>query len=187
MDMFEKATKAAKNMGDNVLHSAKNIGNTIYSSTKEQRELASLNVQKSVVNKKLNEAYAEIGKRYVEYIGRCESEAPFEVDDIIEQIQPELEKLTEIKEQIAEKEEQIKQGNEAKAQKKAQEEFDSVKKKLDKALEMDILSEEEYEEKLFSAQRKLDHYDELRKIEMQLEMGIISRTEYEEKVRNILQ
>ena len=39
MDMFEKATRAAKNLGA-----------SIYSTTKEQSELASLNVQKSVVS-----------------------------------------------------------------------------------------------------------------------------------------
>lgn len=187
MDMFEKATKAAKNVGDSVISSAKNIGTTLYSSTKEQSELASLNIQKSVIDKKLTDSYAEIGKRYVAYMEQCEGETAFEVEDILEQMKPELEKLAEVKEQIVEKEQLIKQGNEERAQKKAQDEFDSEKKKLDKALELEIISGEEYDVKLAFAQRKLDNYELLRKIELQLEMGIISKTEYDEKVKNVLQ
>lgn len=175
MDMFEKATRAAKNLGA-----------SIYSTTKEQSELASLNVQKSVVEKKLNESYAEIGKRYVEYIDRCESEVAFNVDDIIEKMQPDLEKLTDIKLQIAEKEGQIKQNNEEKAQKKAQDDFEFEKSKLDKALAMDIITQEEYSKKIAAAKIKLENYDMLRKIELQLEMGIITRDEYNEKINAIL-
>ncbi len=175
MDMFEKATKVAKN-----------IGTTIYSSTKEQSELASLNVQKSVIEKKLTDSYAKIGKRYVEYIDKCESGAAFDVSDLLEEMQPELDKLAEVSKAITEKEQQIKQGNEERALKKAQEEFDAEKKKLDKALEMDVVSKLEYEEKLAFAQRKLDNFDMLKKISMQLEMGIISRAEYDEKVKKIL-
>lgn len=185
-DMFEKATKAAKNVGGNVFSSAKNLGNSLYNSTKEQSELASLNVQQSVIEKKLNHFYAEIGRRYVEYIERCDGEVSFEVEDVLDQMKPELEKLEEVKVQIAEKEAQIKQNNEEKARKKAREEFDAKKTKLDKAAAMEIISEEEYQEKLAAAQKKFDNYEILRKIDMQLEMGIISKEEHAEKVKNIL-
>ncbi len=187
MDMFEKATKAAKNMGDSVINSAKSIGTTLYSSTKEQSELASLNIQKSVIDKRLAESYQEIGKRYVAYVDACEGDTAFAVEDILEKMRPDLEKAAEIRTQIAEKEQQIRQDKEDRLKKKAQEEFETEKKKLDKALDLEILTPEEYEIKLSSAQKKLDHYDTLRKIQMQLEMGIITRTEYEEKVKSILQ
>lgn len=36
MDMFEKATKAVKEVGENVIDSAKNLGTSIYSTSKEQ-------------------------------------------------------------------------------------------------------------------------------------------------------
>lgn len=187
MDMFEKATKAAKNMGDSVINSAKNLGTSLYSSTKEQSELASLNIQKSVIEKRLAESYQEIGKRYVSYIDACEGDTAFEVEDILAKMRPDLEKAAEVKNQIAEKEQQIRQDKEERLRKKAQEEFDAEKKKLEKALDMDIISMEEYEAKLTAAQKKLDHYEILRKIAMQLEMGIITKAEYEEKVNRILQ
>ena len=187
MDMFEKATRVAKNVGENVVSSAKSFGTSLYSSTKEQSELAGLKVQKSVIEKSLTDSYAEIGRRYVTYVNQCDGGMSFDVEDLLEMMRPDLEKLEEVKQQITEKEQQIKKCNEEKAQKKAQEEFDAEKSKLDEALAMDIISTEEYEEKMEAAQRKFDNYEQLRKIQLQLQMGIITRAEYEEKVKKILQ
>ena len=89
--------------------------------------------------------------------------------------------------QIADMDHQIRQNNLDRERKKAQDIFDSEQKKLDKALDMEIITNEEYNEKLAAAQKKLDHFELLKKIDMQLEMGIINKAEHEEKVRNILQ
>lgn len=175
MDLFNKATKVAKSVGD-----------TIYSSTKEQSELAGLNVQAAVVEKKLNSYYAEIGKRYVEYISNCENEEAFNVDDIMENISPELDKLVDIKVSVEQKKEQIRQNNLERDKKKAKEEFDNIKRKLDKAIEMDIISADEYDEKLAAAQRKFENFDLLRKLEQQYKMDIITKEELDEKVKVIL-
>lgn len=186
MDMFEKAVKVTKEVGDSVISSVKNIGGTLYNTTKEQSELASLNVQKSVIEKKLMESYAEIGKRYVEYVGNCDGTQAFDVADVLESIRPELDRLTDVKIQINEKELAIRAANEERAQRKAQSEYDTEKQKLDKAMAMDIITQDEYDAKLCAAQKKLDNYDLLRKIDMQLQMGIISAEEHAEKIHNIL-
>lgn len=187
MDMFEKAAKTAKTVGDNVINSAKSIGSTIYHSTKEQSELASLNIQKNTLEKKLDSSYAQIGRRYCDYVGQCETGVVFMVEDILEDMQPDLEKLSKLKEEISLKEEEIKTANQEKQYKKAQDEFETEKKKLDKAMELDIITLEEYNTKLSFAQKKLDNYALIQKIEMQLEMDIISKEEYNEKIRMILQ
>lgn len=186
MDVFSKAAKTAKEVGDNMITTAKGFGGNVYSSTKEQSELASLNIQKAVIHKKLEEYYAQIGKRYVEYMAESDGSEAFDVTDIMDKMAPQLDKLTEIKSQIDEKEAAIKEEVAFKAKKKALDEFDSVKEKLDKALELDILSKEEYDAKLSVAQKKLDNYEVLRKIEMQLDMGIITKEEYKEKIANAL-
>lgn len=186
MDMFEKVTRKAKDVGETVFDSAKNIGTSLYNSTKDQGELAGLNVQKSAIEKKLTEYYAQIGKRYVEYIDSCSAGEPFEIEDILEEMEPKRTKLVEVKAAIAEKESDIRKNVQEKAKKKAQEDFDAEKAKLDKALQMEILSEEEYEEKLAVIQAKFENYDALRKIDLQFEMGIISAEEREEKIKAIL-
>lgn len=187
MDFFDKATKVAKDVGNSVKTTAVNVGNSISNITKEQSELAGLKLQKSNIDKKLNSAYAEIGRKYVEYIQQCDTGILFDVSDIVEEMKPDLEKIAELDAQIADMDHQIRQNNLDRERKKAQDIFDSEQKKLDKALDMEIITNEEYNEKLAAAQKKLDHFELLKKIDMQLEMGIISKVEHEEKVRNILQ
>lgn len=176
MDFFDKATRKAKE-----------VGNTIGNVTREQTEAANMKIQRAAVEKRLENHYAEIGRKYVAYIENSYQEDAFDVSDIIEQIKPELERIAEIDEQIRQREQKVRESNIEKDRRKAQEQFDSVQKKLSKALEMDIISTEEYEEKLAKAQRKLDNFEALKKVELQYQMDIISREEYEEKVRAILQ
>lgn len=175
MDMFEKAAKAAKNLGSN-----------IYNTTKEQSELAGLNVQKSLIEKKLDDSYCEIGKRYVEYITKCDTDSLFNVDDILELIKPELQKLSDIKIQISDKTNLIKAANDAKEYKKAENNFAEEKARLDKALAMDIITQAEYYTKLDAAKKRIDNYDIIKKIDMQYEMGIISKEEHDEKINALL-
>ncbi len=186
MDMFEKATKAVKEVGENVIDSAKSIGTSIYSTSKGQSELAGMKVQKSVLEKKMQESYAEIGKRYVSYINAADASDAFDVSDVLEAMQPDLDKLAEINAALEEKELNAKKEEEERRQKRAQDDFDREKAKLDKALTMDIISQEEYAERLAVVQKKLDNYEQLRKIDMQLQMGIISREEHSDKVNRIL-
>ena len=94
MDFFDKTTKVVRE-----------IGNV----TKEQTELANLRIQKAAVEKKLESQYAEIGKCYVAYIADSFRTAPFDVSDILDVINPDLEKVAEIAEQIAQKDQQVRQ------------------------------------------------------------------------------
>lgn len=187
MDIFDKATKKAKEVGNSVMNTAINVGSTITNVTKEQGELASLKMQKANMDKKLDVSYAAIGRRYMEYVQKCDTEVTFDVSDIIENMQAELKKMEEINQQIADIEQQIRDNNAEKEKKKAQEQFDSEKKKLDKALELDIITEDEYNSKLAVARKKFDNFEQIRKVEMQLELDIISKAEYDEKVKSILQ
>ena len=131
--------------------------------------------------------YAEIGKRYVAYIADSFRTTPFDVSDILDAINPDLEKVSEITEQISQKDQQVRQHSIEKDRKKALDQFESERRKLDKARDLDVITYEEYEEKLAKAQKKFDNFEMLKKIQMQYEMDIITREEYEEKVRNVLQ
>ncbi len=186
MDMFEKATKAVKEVGENVIDSAKNIGNSIYSVSKEQSELASMKLQKSSIEKKLDDAYSKIGKKYVEYIKELEGEAPLDISEILDEMRPDLDKIDEINNALAEKELAAKKEEEEKILKKASDEYNDQKEKLDKALALEIISDEEYAEKLAKVQKKYDNFEQLRKYDMQLQMEIITEEEYKEKVDTLL-
>ena len=163
--MFGRAAKAVKEVGENVIDSAKSIGTSIYSTSKEQSELAGMKVQKSAIERRLEESYALIGKRYVEYMNQTDGSEAFDVTDILETMKSDLDKLDEIVTTLQEKEEEAKRQEAEKRQKKA----------LD-----------EYDEKLSVVQKKYDNYEQLRKIDMQLEMGIITKDEHTAKVNNII-
>ncbi len=167
MDFFDRTTKVVREIGN---------------ATREQTELANLKIQKAAIEKKLESQYAEIGKRYVDY-----SAETFDVTDILDVINPDLDKIAEIMDQVEQKEQQFRQHSIEKDRKKALEQFESEKRKLDKARDLDIISELEYDEKLAKARKRYDNFEMLKKIQMQFEMDIITREEYEEKVRNILQ
>ncbi len=172
MDFFDRTTKVVREIGN---------------ATREQTELANLKIQKAAIEKKLESQYAEIGKRYVAYIADTFRTEPFDVTDILDVINPDLDKIAEIVDQVEQKEQQFRQHSIEKDRKKALEQFESEKRKLDKARDLDIISELEYDEKLAKARKRYDNFEMLKKIQMQFEMDIITREEYEEKVRNILQ
>lgn len=180
MDLFDRTTKAVREVGNSIVDT---IGNV----TREQTEIANLKIQKAAIERKLESQYAEIGKRYITYIGDPFRTDPFDVADILDAMGPYLDKIAEIAEQMEQKEQHVRQSSMERDRKKAQEHFDSEKRKLDRAKDLDVLSEEEYAEKLAKAQKKLDNFEILKKVRMQYEMDIITREEYVEKVKKILE
>ena len=95
-DMFEKATRTVKEVGESVIGSAKNLGTSIYTTSKEQGEIAGMKIQQSVINKRLDESYAKIGKRYVEYINNSNGGEVFDISDILDEMKDDMQKLEEI-------------------------------------------------------------------------------------------
>ena len=86
--MFKKAAKTVIEVGETVLDTAKNIGNTIYSTSKEQGEITGLKLQKAGCEARLEEFYAQIGKRYCDYVNNSEGHEQFDVADVIDKMQP---------------------------------------------------------------------------------------------------
>ena len=184
--MFEKATKTVIEVGGSVIGSAKKVGSSIYAVSKEQGELAGMKVQKSIVEKRLQESYALIGKRYLEYVKDSDASVVFDVSDIVEAMQPDVDKLEEIEAFLLEKEMNVKKNEEERRQKKALDAYEAEKAKLIKALEMDIINNEEFEEKMSIVQKKYDNAEQIRRLEMQLQMDIISKEEYDAKLSKLL-
>lgn len=186
MDILDKAVKVAKEVGNTVVSTAANVGNTISTVTKEQTDLASMKIQRNSLEKNIQKIYAIIGKKYMECV---EDNAITLMDGIEEEVaslKADMETLEDINQQLAARDNKSVQNNLAKDKKKAEEKFEAEKDKLDKALAMDILSQEEYDEKLACAQKKLDLYEAVRKIDLQYEMQIIDKEEHDEKIAKLM-
>lgn len=116
-----------------------------------------------------------------------EDEEPvFDVSDFLMIIKQDQAKKKELENQLAEVEKRAKQNTLLREKTKAEESFEQEKGVLDKALAMEIISKEEYEQKLNIARKKVENFEEIKKIEQQFEMGIITKEEKDEKINAIL-
>ena len=116
-----------------------------------------------------------------------EDEEPvFDVSDFLTIIKQDQAKKKELENQLAEVEKRAKQKTLLREKTKAEESFEQEKGVLDKALAMEIISKEEYEQKLNIARKKVENFEEIKKIEQQFEMGIITKEEKDEKINAIL-
>ena len=116
-----------------------------------------------------------------------EDEEPvFDVSDFLTIIKQDQAKKKELENQLAEVEKRAKQNTLLREKTKAEESFEQEKGGLDKALAMEIISKEEYEQKLNIARKKVENFEEIKKIEQQFEMGIITKEEKDEKINAIL-
>ena len=116
-----------------------------------------------------------------------ENEEPvFDVSDFLTIIKQDQAKKKELENQLAEVEKRAKQNTLLREKTKAEESFEQEKGVLDKALAMEIISKEEYEQKLNIARKKVENFEEIKKIEQQFEMGIITKEEKDEKINAIL-
>ena len=110
----------------------------------------------------------------------------FDVSDFLTIIKQDQAKKKELENQLAEVEKRAKQNTLLREKTKAEESFEQEKGVLDKALAMEIISKEEYEQKLNIARKKVENFEEIKKIEQQFEMGIITKEEKDEKINAIL-
>lgn len=115
-----------------------------------------------------------------------DEEPIFDVSDFLTIIKQDQAKKKELENQLAEVEKRAKQNALIREKTKAEEAFEQEKGVLDKALAMEILSKEEYEQKLNIARKKVENFEEIKKIEQQFEMGIITKEEKDEKINALL-
>lgn len=113
MALFDKALRTAKNIGSSVTTSvantAVNVGSTAGVAVQEQSELAALKMEVNVIEKELESAYAQNGRKYVEYIIATQEMLQIDVTNILRMAESKQEKRKEPEKQIVEFEKQIKQ------------------------------------------------------------------------------
>lgn len=189
MALFDKALRTAKNIGSSVTSSvantAVNVGSTAGVAVQEQSELAALKMEVNVIEKELESAYAQIGRKYVEFVIATQEMPQIDVADILKMAESKLEKREELEKQIIELEKQIKQKTLLRDKELAEEEFRNEKQKLDRALAMDVLTQADYDAKIAVARKKVDNFEEIRRAEQQFDMGIITKEEMEAKIKQL--
>lgn len=186
MGLFDKVTKTASSVGSSMLKGAATVGSSAAVAAQEQSELVVLKSQVNVIEQELNSSYVQIGRKYVEYVVQSGDMPGIDVSDILKLIDPKMTKKQELEQKIIELEKEIKQKNVLREKQQAEEEFLAEKAKLDKALAMDVLSQDDYDVKLALARKKVDNFEAIRRIEQQAEMGLITKEEKAQKIEELL-
>ena len=183
MAFFDKLQKTATSVGKSAVTTATAIGSNVGVAAQDHSELNALKMQLNVVEQELSASYAQIGRRYVDHVIATGEMPGVDVADILKLMEPKLEQKQSLDQQIIELEKKIKNNAVLRERQAAEAAFLEEKTKLDRALAMDVLSQEDYDAKLAVAKKKFDNFEAIRKVEQQLEMGLITKDEYKEKLK----
>lgn len=182
MGFFDKALKTVQNVGDSISTSAVNMGSTAGTAAQDNAELNNLKMQINVIEQELDAAYIQIGKKYVDYVIQTGDTGNLDITDLLSMMDPKLIRKQELETQLIELEKRMKQNAILREKARAEQEFQEEKTKLDRALAMDVISQDEYNFKISIAKKKVDNFEEIRRVEQQFEMGIITKEEKNAKI-----
>ncbi len=185
MGLFDKVTKAAANIGKSALNTASTVGSTVGVTAQDQSELAALKMQVNVIEQELDSSFVQIGRRYVDYVVASGEMPGIDVSDILKLIEPKMEQKQELEKEVIALEKKIKDNAVLREKQAAEQVYLNEKAKLDKALAMDIISQDEYDAKLSSAKKKYDNFELIRKVEQQYDLKLISKEERDSKLKDL--
>lgn len=184
MSFFDKVKMQANNLGNTISNATTKLSDELFSTNTDEK-IISINSEIDDIMKELELAYAEIGKNYVEYITKSDKEPQIDVSDTLKRIQPKLKRKEELENEIVNIEKSLKDKFVMQEKSEVQKMFDIEKEKFDKALKLEVISQEEYDEKIAKAKIKLINFDEIRKIQKQYDMKLISKDEMQEKLSEL--
>ena len=185
MAFFDKLQKAATSVGKSVVNTTAAVGSNVGVAAQDHSELNGLKMQLNVIEQELSASYGQIGRKYVDHVVATGEMPGIDVSDILKLMDPKLEQKQEIETKIIELEKKIKNNAVLREKQAAEAAFLEEKAKLDKALAMDVLSQEDYDAKLAVAQKKVDNFEAIRRVEQQLEMKLITKEEYAQKIKEL--
>ena len=113
-------------------------------------------VKAEAANETIDEVKAEDTAETIDEEKEVSEEPVFDVSDFLTIIKQDQAKKKELENQLAEVEKRAKQNTLLREKTKAEESFEQEKGVLDKALAMEIISKEEYEQKLNIARKKVE-------------------------------
>ena len=186
MDFLDSLSNGVSKVASNVGTGAINVGSNVGTSVQGNSEIAGLKMQINTIEQDLDASYATVGRKYVGYVLESGDMPGIDISDMMKLMQPKIDKLKELQEKLAEAEKQVKNADILREKEKAEKEFRAEKEKLDRAKQMDLVDEDEYNQKLSVAQKKLDNFDKIRKLQTQLEMDLITRDEMNKQIEELM-
>jgi hypothetical protein len=170
---------------ESISKAATNAFSTEVISYQDNTKINNIKTELTAINGELDDAYRQIGKKFVEYVSETNEMPGIDVKDILKLMEPKLEKKNEIESELIEIEKKIKEQTITQEKEKFENEFKRQKDTLDKAKDMDIISKDEYDLKLKQYTKKRNNFQAIRNVKKQYEFGIISYEELQMKLREL--
>lgn len=175
-----------KVMKDSVAKTATSIANNIATANMENEKVRRIASEIDSLNSEINSAYTQIGRKYVEYVVETSEMPGIDVSDILGMLDPKMTRKAELDLELIEIRKRLKDQMILQEKNKLQEAFLVEKEKLDKALAMEVITQDEYDAKINSHKKRIDNFDDIKKIEQQYELEIISREEMNMKIEKLM-
>lgn len=154
-----------------------------YMKLQKETEITNLKREIQTVENDLDAAYIQIGRRFMEKAERTNDYCGLEIQDILRVMQPKIERKRELDRQLVMTEKSIREIDILREKEKADLEFQDEKSKLDKALAMDVLTQQEYDQRLNVAKKKAYNFEEIRRVNQQFDMKLITEKERDERIK----
>ena len=171
---------------DKIQQSAKNRNRSSFADepekNQESEEFLAIKSEIEIINHELEDAYNRIGRKLVAHVIKNKNAIGIDVSDILYIIEPKLNKKQDLEDQFINLEKENVKKDLTHEKELAEEEYYIAKSKLDRELELAILSKEEYDEKLALAQKRIDNFEIIHCIEKEAMLGFITDEEKNAKI-----
>ena len=162
------------------------IASAPFQKQEDSQEKKRLRTQMDALQKELDKQYADLGKQYVDSLSDG-SASKNDMDTAVQMIRQKKESLSKLEKELMEIEKSTINNRIFAEKQQALETFNAELAKLEKAVSMEVMSQEEFNEKRSALQRRMDNFEAIKRIEIQQEMGIITREEKDRKIAQLVE
>ena len=173
-------------VGASIAKGAGQIAGKTTVEAKEAAKIAAVKADIAAVQAEIDTGYVQIGKAYVDACIAGKEVTDIGCGSTLKMMEPKLEKKMELEKELIALEKALADSQVMQERALVQAEVDEVKAKLDKAKAMGAITAADYDARLAQANKKLEHFEDIRMLKKQKELGLLSSTEFDAKVKELL-
>lgn len=182
MAFFSNLKNTAGALGKNAM----NVVSTGATDAKEASELAEIQRELNSIDNDIASGYTQVGKRYVDYVIKTSEMPGVDVSDILKMLEPKFERRDELQAKMIEIEKRRKDRTLLQEKSAVELQIKAEIEKLDKALAMDLIGQDEYDAKVNQLKKRIDNFEAIKKVQQKCEMGIITEAERDKEIEELL-
>jgi hypothetical protein len=186
MGLFDRVKTSAAGIGASISRGAGQIAGKATVEAKEAAKIAAVKADIAAIQAELDTGYLQIGKAYVDACLAGKEVSDVGAGSTLKMMEPKLEKKIELEKELVELEKALADSQIMQERSLVQAEIDELKAKLDKAKALGAITDADYDSKLAQANKKLEHFEDIRMLKKQKELGLISDEELNAKIEELL-